>query len=399
MDASRLLAVLADVEAETTSLTAALTKLTAAYTAARDTPAQDPTEPIRQARDDVGTLLRGSLTNGYPPSRRRILQAIQGERFVGDTAATYIDAMLAEAAISPAAALAALQTYGTQLSQFRGNCTQARKGLVGLHVEPDALVDEQAEVGILVPRSLTKGHLDALNRQLNRWNIILKGFAELAGADEREVTVRSLSTGSEQIFLETSLTVAGFLAPVIDRVLGWYKQIQEIQKLRKELERLGAPVSEAQGVKAHEKQVIEDSIAGLAKELMARATAVPPGRKGEIQNQLTISIRYITRFVDQGGDVEVTVAPPPPPPGEFVAPADAATMTEAQLEQKKAEWAAVQQQRPEVQERLDLARKGAALASLTNRETGILQLTEAEVAIPEASAEDDDQKEEKRTKK
>ena len=196
MDASRLLAVLADVEAETSSLTAALTKVTAAYTAARNTPAQDPTEAIRQARDDVRTLLTGSAANAYPPSRRRILQAIQGERFVGETATAHIDALLAEAAISPTAVLAALQTYGTQLSQFRTNCAQARKGLAGLHIEPDALVGDEAEVGILLPRSITKGQLNDLNRHLNRWNFALKGFAELAAADQREITIRALSQTS-----------------------------------------------------------------------------------------------------------------------------------------------------------------------------------------------------------
>lgn len=91
------------------------------------------------------------------------------------------------------------------------------------------LLGDQAEVGILLPRSLTQGHLDVLTRQLRTWNRILRGFAELAGADEREISVRMLSTGSEQVFLLTTVGVAALLSPVIDKVLDWYKKILEIR--------------------------------------------------------------------------------------------------------------------------------------------------------------------------
>ena len=301
--------------------------------------------------------------------------------------------------MSPASALTALQAYVSQVNQFRATCTQARQGLTALNIKPDVLVGDQAEVGVLLPRTLTGGHLGALTGQLRRWNSILRGFTELAGADEREITVRMLSTGSEQIFLLTSIGVATvFILPVIERVLDLYKKILDIQKARKELERLGAPVEESQRVKEHEKKLVEDSIAGLAKELMARAeTTVPPGRKGELENHLTISIRYMARFVDQGGDVEVTVAPPPRE--DYVPPADPAALTAAEVEGHKAEWTAVQERK--IQDRLELARKGAALVGLPSRETEILQLPEADpapLAEPIADGEGG-QKEDKRKKK
>jgi hypothetical protein len=398
MDASRLLAVLVDIDTEIGAFAPVLAKLTQAYTTARDTPAQDLSRTIREALEELQALLANSVTNLYTPSRRQLLEAIEGEGFVGNTAANHIDALLAQASMSPASAVTALQTYTTQLNQFRATCAQVQQGLTALHIKPDVLVGDEAEVGILLPRSLTQGHLDVLTRQLQRWNTILKGFAELAETDQREITVRMLSTGSDQIFLLTTLGVAALLSPVIDKVLDWYKKILEIRKLRLELERLGVPVAELQEAKAHEKKIIDDGITQLARELMERApTTIPAGRKGELRNQLTISIQHIARFVDQGGDVEVTVAPPPQE--EYVPPADAA-LTPVELEAKKVEWTAVQQQRPNVQERLDIARKGAALASLPNRERGILPLPEAnsehEVSEP---AGEDAPKDDKRKKK
>ncbi len=397
MDASRLLAVLDGIEAEFTEGTAVLTRLIQGYTTARDTPAQDMSESIRQARSDLSTFFASSVTNSYTPSRRQLLAAIEAEQFVGNTAASHIDALLAEASLSPASGLTVLQAYAAQLSQFRGTCSQVRQGLAALHVESDTLVKDEAEVGILMPRTLTKGHLEALSRQLNSWNRILKGFTELAGADEREIAVRMLSTGSDQVFLVTTIAVAALIVPVIDKVMEWYKKILDIQKVRKELERLGAPVAEPEAVKVHEKKFVEDSIADLARELMSRASpSIQKSRSGELENQLIISIRHIARFVDQGGDVEVTVAPIPQE--QFTPPTDASgvPLTPAEIEQRKAEWTASQQ--PRIQERDVLARKGAALASLPPRESPILQLPEADVQEPESPVEDG-QKEDRRRKK
>jgi hypothetical protein len=349
--------------------------LSAAYTAARDAPATDHGDAIRLARTELRDLLVRSATNHYPPSRRKILQTIGGELFVGNPANLHVDMIIFDASISAASALTAIQTFVTLLNQFRGTCAQARKGLTGLQIKPDQLVDDQAEVGVLVPWSLTHGHLESLNRQLREWNFVLRGLAELAGEGDREVRVRGLATGSDQVFLEASLTVAGLVALVIDKVLGWFKTIQEIQKARKELERLGVPPIETEAAKAHEKKFVKDEITGLVNQLIDKAPPLPANRRGEMRTHLTVSIEYVTRFVDQGGDVEVSVPPPPPPP-EFVPPPEP-PLTDAELDEKRAEAVALHNASREVQERALIARQGAALAELSERPVGILQLPES----------------------
>ena len=378
MNASRLLFVLEDIEAEfANGFVDRLNKLTQAYTAARDSPTQDLSTGIRQARSELLEYLAESPLNSYTPSRRQVLVAIGAESFVADGAAKHIDELLETVGLSPASVVAALQTYTSELNQFRKACAQARQGLTALKVKPDRLAQNEAEVGILVPRTITKGKLDLVIRQFTDWNRILRGFAELEGEDEREIALRMLATGSDQVFVVTTLAVAVIVAKVIDKVLDWYKKILEIQAHRLELARLGAPVPETDAVKEHEKHLLDESIVGLVKELMSAAPKpIAKARKGELENQLTISIRQIARFVDQGGDVEVSV--PPPPEQEFVTPTDnkGEPLATAELETKKAEWDALQQQR--IQEWRKLSKKGAALAAIPARSHPVLQLGEVE---------------------
>lgn len=392
MDASRLLSVLEDIEAELVDgLVDHLNKLMQAYTSARDSPAQDFSPTIRQIRSELLEYLAASPRNSYTPSRRQILAAIGGEIFVGQGAARRIDELLQTAAVSPASVVVALQAYSSELSRFRKGCTQARQGLTELGVKPDKLAENEAEIGILVPRTITKGKLDALTHQFTDWNRILRGFAELAGEEEREITVKALSTGSDQIFVLTVVAVAAFVAKAIDKILEWYKKILEIQTHRLELAKLGAPVSEPEAVKEYEKQFLEQAIGALVKEFMSAAQkALTNPRKGELRNQLTISIRQIARFVDEGGDVEVTV--PPPPKQEFVTLTDdkGGPLPPDEVEAKKAEWDALQAER--TQKWRELSRRGAALAAMPARSAPILQLPEAE----EAPAVDEEEEKPKR---
>src|SRR5258706_4025579 len=84
MDASRLLAVVDDIESEFGSgFLDALTTLIAEYTAARDTPTQDNTPAIQAALETLANQVKSSVFADYPPSKVGILDSIDGLQRVG----------------------------------------------------------------------------------------------------------------------------------------------------------------------------------------------------------------------------------------------------------------------------------------------------------------------------
>lgn len=145
---------------------------------------------------------------------------------------------------------------------------QARIGLEALGLSPHTVPPGEYEVGVLIPNALVGSKLSSLLKELGTWNKIVRGFQEVAGEEEREVTVAGLATGSYEIYLPLGVMAAGYLALTIDKILEWYLKILEIRKRRQELRELGAPVSEFAAIQKYEKELIESGILTLAKEIV-----------------------------------------------------------------------------------------------------------------------------------
>ncbi len=163
----------------------------------------------------------------------------------------------------------------------------------------------------MIPERLVDRRLGALAKELEAWNRTLRGFQEVAGEDEREVIVASLSSGSYEAYLPLGIVAAGLVSRTIDKILEWYLRVLEIRKRREELQNLGAPVSEANAIKKHERELLEKEMKTLAEELVKNThPKVDVPRRHELETHLMVSIRQIARFVDKGGTVEVDTTVP-----------------------------------------------------------------------------------------
>jgi len=171
MDASRLLEVLTDVEAEFSAGYAKhLQGVVQAYTQARDTPTQDLSQQISTAQERLAEHLAASVMNQYPPSKQRILEAIGGSDLVGESAGRALSNRLSAAGITGAALVTAATEFLAELERFRKACAQAKAGLESLRIEQHALQQGEYEVGVLIPRNISSGTLVGLKDQLNDWN-------------------------------------------------------------------------------------------------------------------------------------------------------------------------------------------------------------------------------------
>jgi hypothetical protein len=373
MDATRLAELLDDLEIEATAFEENLTELAAAYTLARDNPSQDSTAAIAKARDAALETLTASETNTFVPSRRQMMQDIDAYGFFGTPALERLNEILTTAASGPAGVVRQLETFKTELHKFRVAATSTRKGLANLNIQPEPLHPGECEVGVLIPNEMVHWEVKELSEVFRRWNQILRTFMEVAGEKEREATIRTVATGSYELFVLAGCTTAGLLSHAIDKILGWYKQILEIQLLRKKLGELGVPTAEPKAAEAHEKEIIRAGISDLAKELLERTpNKLEHHRRNELQNELVISITRIVSFVDRGGDVEVSF--PRPVQIDYEPPAEDGLQSADENKLRKEEWEKIEDKKYSDYE--VLRNLGAGLASLPPRPQPILQLGE-----------------------
>ncbi len=379
MDVSRLLAVVGDIESEYQGgLTQLLSALIKQYTIARDTPTQDNTPAIQGALGSLVEYVGASVFVQYPPSKTAILHAIGGLHRVGPGFREQLDEILSVAGQTTAGIVSGLVELDRDGDAFRKACNETKKGLESLGVTPYAIPVGEFEVGVLIPERLVDYKLGALAKELEGWNKIVRGFQEVAGEDEREVTVAALSSGSYQIYLPLGILAASLVSRAIDKVLAWYLRILEIRKRRSELQDLGAPVAEVNAIKKHERDLVDKEIRALAGELVKEVhSKIDANRKSELETQLTLSIRQIARFVDKGGTVEVDSTPPerpeePQPPPEDEEPTQATTQD---YERLKADFTRLNSEFEKVSH---ILQAGSSLRRLPERPEPILQLAEGE---------------------
>ena len=379
MDVSRLLAVVGDIESEYQGgLTQLLRGLIKQYTTARDAPTQDNTPAIQAALRSLVEYVGASVFVQYPPSKTAVLHAIGGLHRVGPGFREQLDKILSIAGQTTAGIVSGLAELDRDGEAFRKACNETKGGLESLGVTPYAIPVGEFEVGVLIPERLVDQKLGALAKELEGWNKIVRVFQEVAGEDEREVTVAALASGSYELYVPLGIVAAGLVSRTIDKVLEWYLRILEIRKRRLELQDLGAPVAEANVVKKHERDLIDKEIRALAGELVKQVNSkIDANRKNELETQLTLSIRQIARFVDKGGTVEVDSTPPerpeePPPLPEEEQPTPAATQEYARL---KADFTRLNSEFEKVSH---ILQAGSSLRRLPERSESILQLTDGE---------------------
>jgi hypothetical protein len=312
MDASRLLEVLDRIEPELTALDTPLSELASHLSTQRSNPGTDYSAQITGVNSAVVGILSSSVVNAMPRSQLDILEQIGGTKFLGQTGLEEFKRLFESSTLGWATTAASVEAYRTQFVAFRTKVSTVRTGLRELGIKPHEVGSGDFEVGILIPESITDSTLKQLTNWFEEWNAIVRTFAEVAGYKDREVEVAGLATGTHELFLSVGLHTASYLAMTIAAVTTWYKQILEIRRLRQQLEEHEAPTAETSAVRAHEQTLLKRHIDDLVAEVMAKTEITDKGRINELETQLTISVKQIARFIDKGGDVEVTTTPPEP---------------------------------------------------------------------------------------
>jgi len=385
MDASRLLAVLDDIEAEMEGgLVRHLASIMQQYTAARDSPTVDNATAIQRA---VGALIEytelGRFSQ-YPPSKSGVLVAIGGESRLGPGLKNRLISLLSVPGQTTAGIVTAMNALNADISTFRKACLQTRAGLRALGITPHTIPAGEFEVGVLIPEALVDHKLSSLLKELGTWNNIVRGFQEVTGDEEREVSVVGLASGSYETYIPLGLAAATYLSMTIDKVLEWYLKVLEIRKHRQELKELGAPIAEAGLIKKHEKDLVENGIQELAKEIVKKAhPKVEPNRKHELITHLSISIRQITRFVDKGGTVEVAATPPD-------ASVEPDSISEEATQEEKTTYEDMLNEYRKLSEQVQkisaIMQSGSALGRLPARPEPILQI-ESDIEVDDSPKE------------
>ena len=313
MNAERLHAIVLSLKKEMTErrIAASMKSMTSTLRAVVQSTNASTQQNFANARDTLYAGLTETDSDKFSPTWRQILQEINGEGLFGEVLKKTIETTLERNQITPAIALQEFEELLTRLEQFEGALDDTIEAFTYFKIGSEKLLPGECEIGILIPRQYVKNQLPEFVAELEKEQLILDTFSEVATGKTDKLEIKALSSSGLMVFLQSSPTSAAALAVAIERIVALYKQLLEIRKIRGDLQKEGIPEEVVKGVETHANKVMEDGIEKASVDIVNQFYTVDDsGRKNELVVKVRVSMNMLANRIDHGVNIEVRVEPP-----------------------------------------------------------------------------------------
>lgn len=181
-------------------------------------------------------------------------------------------------------------------------------------MEFERVQENEAEVGILLPREIVGESLAALTSEFNKLGKLFRAINELTGAPDYDPKVRTISSSWWQVFLDLDPSQVLIWVVSIERIVALFKSNLEIKDLQQRLATKEIPKEITDLIEKEIDRRVSSSLASLASEIRRDYAKIEDeGRLNEIETQLRQGLYHLAMRINQGSQVEINVAIPKAP--------------------------------------------------------------------------------------
>jgi hypothetical protein len=248
-------------------------------------------------------------SDAFTPAWRQILVEMGGAGLFGKPLKQRVEKIIAENQMTPAVAHQKLQPVLEELRAFMAALDSTLSGLRQFKIGTEQLAPGEAEITVLIPRQAVEDKLGQFAKELHELEFILNTFAQVSTGKKEDLKIRTLSSSGLLVYLLATPAFAACVAKSIDYVVGLYKKLLEIRKMRLEIERLEMPdISEQMKERAN--NVMSDGLEDVTVKIIDEFYVGKDGeRKHELTNSVRVSLNRIANRIDKGFNIEVRIEP------------------------------------------------------------------------------------------
>ncbi|MHC4415181.1 MAG: hypothetical protein ACYS0G_07855 [Planctomycetota bacterium] len=260
---------------------------------------------FRTALESLVSALKGSRTNDFVESSRRILRSMEGERFTGDGLAERIQAIANVHPFLAAQAKDELAKVADGVQAYLGTLSSARANLAELKVSPATLAQDQYELGILLPYSVVQGDLVRVEKELKDWDEFFKAFFPVIAAKPADVSMRTFSAGNFELSVGLDRETALALGTVIGDIYKMFEQVKANRAKADDLSEQLYPPEIVDRVKAYEQQIVQQDMKAIKEKLVTRFIRREGGRRRETEKHVERGLRFLALRIREGVELEL----------------------------------------------------------------------------------------------
>ena len=266
-------------------------------------------EALADNRKSVYSALSKTDTDSFSPAWRQQLTEIGGDGLFGVALKDTVEKIFQENQMTPAVALKGLEQLKGQLESFQKALDQIIASFKKFGIGNEKLEPGECEIGMLIPRDAVKNELTEFSDELKELSFVLNTFSEVATGKPDELFIKTISSTDLTVYLVACVPFAACLAHAIERIVGIYKQMLEIKKLRTEMLKQGVPEKQMAGIEAHANNLMAEGVETLCVEIVDKFYHGDKHRKNELIIQTRFSLNKIANRIDRGYNIEVRVEP------------------------------------------------------------------------------------------
>lgn len=300
-------AIVSDIN--TTGITGSLETLTTSLQEQVNSPQHaDPQRVVSSELRKLDETLSNAPSNQFSPTWQQAANELGADGLLGESLKERIETIFASNQITPSVALSELRQILNQVKSLHDSLARLIKSMQELGIGSQPLVGSECEIGVLVPRGFVDNKLDRLGAEFNELNKIFSVFSEIAIGQRPGFKVRAIASSDFNVYLEALPAVAACIAVAIERIIATYKNLLDIRKHHRDLESLGIPEANLEGIQDHANSLMATEIDALDKELLQEfLKQTDPARRNELEIELRLSLSKIANRIDRGFHVEIRI--------------------------------------------------------------------------------------------
>lgn len=332
-------------------------------------PSPQFSKDFNSAKINLKIVLSQCDSNNFVPSQYKMLLKIGGDKCIGLGLLSEFERIMNENFLTPGNAVTQVQEHFNIVTKFFTAVQTTISSFETLGIKLLHTQESEYEVGFLLPCKVLNNDLEGLQKEVNLINRHMKAICEIASRDTASPQIRSLSSGSIEVFLNALPEVARCIGECIEKITLLYLAVLQIRKYRLELKQAKVPKKDLDPIEKHEKTMVKDEIDKLTEEIFKKYhKEKTPNRANELKSHLRKAIEFFANRIDKGVDIEVT------PPKLLPTEESTEENPEKKLNTNEAELIAM------------LQTQGRALLQIKTRSQEIV------LALPEPEIEDSEKK-------
>lgn len=311
MNVEHLRAVLDSVVADNKKqqLTAMVQRVSDTYAQTFQNPTADSAKAFDAAKQELWSAVESGHSVRLAPSSRAILERLGAADLLGSGLLEKVDSIVMSTE-TPAAKVSHLLDLRQRAEKFTQTAIAMRDAMVAVKIEASPIPPDLAEVEVRIPANLIDGSLGGLAIEAKRLDFALRDVAECATGSRPVLRIRSLASGSLEIFVTVDPQAGAEILTLITAIITLITTILQLRQNRASYAQAGTPQELLKALQDLEEKKRDETLEQLAEGLLTKLEEKKDKhRRNEIDDSVRRSVKYLADGIDKGMEINVAVLP------------------------------------------------------------------------------------------